>query len=462
MSLYRCAACGSPNVVTDTEKEGYSFAKGAVGTVLLGVGGAAAGINGKSKTVYKCPDCGTTLSYSMPFEMKTLIDMGVMSEKVRDNLELNGVKIDWITLTSKYKNIESSSFVATSTQPVQATNVAPQVADKVVENNTLSEEGKNANREKYETAKREYKKAHEKWEDECFDVKEKREALISEELANYETKMKNEIEQDIKNSDSNYKKASAEINSKIKKAETDLAGLGFFKFKEKKQLKNDLINLENQKATLSANHTSEQSSLNTQLNKISELSKSNKAQIQKKIEKKLPFPKMPDMPKELFVYNKVGEDIGGGGLVYHAFAMDIRESLAKKGRSTIPEIQKGCPILADMTEKRITVVMDILVSINEVNMVELGTRKSYSINYNEWQAKQRKEAPHLAEEYIEKYKPIVAVLKKHKRPVTITEIKEECPEYSNLELTKICRKLTEVSLVKRTEDSRKVFFEWTE
>jgi DNA-directed RNA polymerase subunit RPC12/RpoP len=147
MSLYRCAACGSPNVVTDTEKEGYSYAKGAVGTVLLGVGGAAAGINGKTKTVYKCPDCGTTLSYSMPFEIKTLIDMGVMSEKMRDNLQLNGAKIDWITLTSRYKNIENSSFVATNTQPVQEINVAPQVADKKTEN-AVPEETKNENRSK--------------------------------------------------------------------------------------------------------------------------------------------------------------------------------------------------------------------------------------------------------------------------------------------------------------------------
>lgn len=46
MALYRCAACGSPNVMTDTQIGGlkYDYLKGAVGTAILGAGGAAAGI----------------------------------------------------------------------------------------------------------------------------------------------------------------------------------------------------------------------------------------------------------------------------------------------------------------------------------------------------------------------------------------------------------------------------------
>ena len=48
MSLYRCAACGSPNVVKDSQAGGVSFnyKKGIVGTVVLGAGGAAAGAAG--------------------------------------------------------------------------------------------------------------------------------------------------------------------------------------------------------------------------------------------------------------------------------------------------------------------------------------------------------------------------------------------------------------------------------
>lgn len=456
MSLYRCAVCGSPNVVTDTEKEGYSFAKGAVGTVLLGAGGAAAGINGKSKTVYKCPDCGTTLSYSMPFEIKTLIDMGVMSEKARDNLELNGVKIDWITLTSKYRNIENSSFVATSTQPIQEANVTPQISDKKVDN-AISEETKNENRFKYEVAKREHKKAHEKWEDACLEITEKREALVSEELAAYETKMKNEIEQEIKNSDSNFKKASAEINSKIKKAETDLAGLGFFKFKEKKQVKNDLINLENQKATLNANYQSEKSGLKTQLNKIPELSKSNKAQIQKKVEKKLPLPKAPDMSKDLFIYDEHGNE-KKSGILSHTFGILIRDFLILKGMSSVFEIKNGIKEFEDFTEKSILTYVADLERIEEINKSVDG--KKYYINCNKYAAQNRRNISR----YKEEYKDILELMKSIGRPITISDICDNIPQYNDKHqhASACLRQLIGVSLVERFESERKAYFRLSE
>ena len=107
MSLYRCSACGSPNVVTDTQKGGYSYVKGAIGAAVLGVGGAVAGIDGKNSTVYECPDCGLTMNKPMPLEIQTLIDIGVMDAKARENLILAGVKIKWEELKSRYKNIES-------------------------------------------------------------------------------------------------------------------------------------------------------------------------------------------------------------------------------------------------------------------------------------------------------------------------------------------------------------------
>ena len=107
MALYRCAACGSPNVVTDTQAEGveYNYLKGAVGTVVLGAGGAAAGIGSKQQRVFKCPDCGLTLTYSMPQEMKNLIDLGVDNLDARENLSIDGAKVYWEFLQKCYKNI---------------------------------------------------------------------------------------------------------------------------------------------------------------------------------------------------------------------------------------------------------------------------------------------------------------------------------------------------------------------
>ena len=107
MSLYRCAACGSPNVIAEKENGGYSYTKGAIGTIVLGVGGAVAGINGKTKQVFKCPDCGLTLNEPMVFELKNLIDIGVSSSYARKNLVLQGTKMSWESLKNKYKNIES-------------------------------------------------------------------------------------------------------------------------------------------------------------------------------------------------------------------------------------------------------------------------------------------------------------------------------------------------------------------
>ncbi len=109
MSLYRCAACGSPHVTSDTQMGGveYNYLKGTVGTLVLGVGGTVAGIESKSEQVFKCPDCGLTLSYPMEPIMKTMIDLGVESLEARNHLSFgNGVNISWDWLTKQYKNIE--------------------------------------------------------------------------------------------------------------------------------------------------------------------------------------------------------------------------------------------------------------------------------------------------------------------------------------------------------------------
>lgn len=109
MALYRCAACGSPNVVTDQENDGiqFDYVKGAIGTVVLGSGGAVAGISNKSKLVFKCRDCGVSLSYPLGEPYKTLIDTGVASMAGRQTLNINGFPMSWDTIKGKFPNIES-------------------------------------------------------------------------------------------------------------------------------------------------------------------------------------------------------------------------------------------------------------------------------------------------------------------------------------------------------------------
>lgn len=50
-AFLRCAACGSPRVMMDEKSEGYSLAKGILGTALIGNVGVVAGINGKKKSI---------------------------------------------------------------------------------------------------------------------------------------------------------------------------------------------------------------------------------------------------------------------------------------------------------------------------------------------------------------------------------------------------------------------------
>lgn len=71
---FRCAACGSTRIRYDTKKEGYSISKGLLGAALLGTAGALAGTDGKKTGYYHCPDCGVTLSYTMPETTSLYID----------------------------------------------------------------------------------------------------------------------------------------------------------------------------------------------------------------------------------------------------------------------------------------------------------------------------------------------------------------------------------------------------
>lgn len=110
MGLYRCAACGSDRVVVDKQSDGikYNVTKGIAGTVALGVGGAVVGIDNNTAQVYKCPDCGITLSYPMPNDIKQVIDAGCIDASVRNGLTLMGMPVSWDFLLTKYKNIDSS------------------------------------------------------------------------------------------------------------------------------------------------------------------------------------------------------------------------------------------------------------------------------------------------------------------------------------------------------------------
>lgn len=100
IAIYRCAACGSPRVKADEKCEGYSITKGIVGTAIFGNVGAVAGINGKKKTYYHCPDCGTTLSYPMGRTILNIINEYISNPSANESAlrswKKNYPNIEWV------------------------------------------------------------------------------------------------------------------------------------------------------------------------------------------------------------------------------------------------------------------------------------------------------------------------------------------------------------------------------
>ena len=102
MAMYRCAACGSSQVVKGDMKTGYSFTKGAIGVAVFGAVGAVAGLDGKKQDVYHCSACGMSMSHPMDDLTKMAIDDCVHSTASRSHH-------DWAMLQYRYPNIESGA-----------------------------------------------------------------------------------------------------------------------------------------------------------------------------------------------------------------------------------------------------------------------------------------------------------------------------------------------------------------
>lgn len=232
MAQYRCAACGSKNVVTDTETGGvkYNYVKGAVSTVVLGVGGAAAGIENKTQQVYKCASCGLSLTYAMPEGLKAAIDLGVEDVEARNNLNFNGIPVDWDYLTTKYPNIErgAADVAIEKKQKEFATKEAfcADLLKKMIAyvNTPVEFEIPTWDAE-----------AQKEWAVQYGAAWSKRDADISELLRKVEevkALLQEESEERFAVAQRDYDALVASLAD----AEKELASLGFFKMKEKKAL----------------------------------------------------------------------------------------------------------------------------------------------------------------------------------------------------------------------------------
>lgn len=86
--IFWCAACGNPDIIVESDKQGYSMKKGLAGAVVLGPVGAVAGLDGKETTSYYCPKCGARLKNPMPdYEVNTILQLLENPEASRLRIE---------------------------------------------------------------------------------------------------------------------------------------------------------------------------------------------------------------------------------------------------------------------------------------------------------------------------------------------------------------------------------------
>ena len=224
MSLYRCAASGSPNVQRDTQAGGikYNYKKGLVGAAVFGEAGAVAGIENKREDVFVCPDCGARLTHSMPIEMKNMIDMGVRSVNARKSLRYMGIPLEWSQIKGMFKNIESGigddlEASRKKLEGLRSSNVVEQLnEDRTKESRALK------------AAKRDI-------------VIQK----VIDELSDYQIAEMNR-QQDLKKNLDDCANARKQIADKQNMCKVELSKLGVFSFSRKKELKNQIVILEEQ------------------------------------------------------------------------------------------------------------------------------------------------------------------------------------------------------------------------
>lgn len=478
MALYRCSACGSPNVVIDTQKEGYDYLKGAIGTVLLGAGGAAAGINAKNKQVFKCPDCGLTLSESMSFEIKTLIDIGVSCPSARGDLKLGGVNVSWDYFTRKYKNIEKDNFNIIINESSENTSTSNSVVSPKAKGDSTNQEGDAQNQSIYNVAKYNYIKARNIWVEECKNAQNKENEKNALRISKLEEETNRSIKQAEDKLQSKIKAITAQkkkYQEDIKDSETYLKTLGFFAFQEKKDTKNKITNLAKLVEDATIKITDLECGFDKKIQEIQEEFIKSKENIQKNTAKVV-LPPRPEKPHGLFAFSDNGNKKSGQQLLEFHLQEEIFRFIEKQGTVTTQEIMDGP--MADFTFARTTNFINVLIEDHEILKVSDG---KYSVLYREISKHLLPKITDVDIAIYEQYmseinakkaeetkksddiKAIIQSVMVGKGPMTIEEIKDASKELSKVPNPKILvllSKLSEEGVVTKSEKMRIRYFEW--
>ena len=284
MALYRCAACGSANVVIDTQTGGmsYNYKKGIVGTAILGVGGAVAGVENKTEKVYKCSDCGITLSYPMDDGLKNVIDLCLLNGAVRDKIEYEGMPVNWSYIKQKYKNIETTEV------------------DRVIEKKKLVlKKRRLSNLERFEAdggdciwCDKKGKQLRPLFDSKCKECKETVKKHNQENVEVAKTSLLNAKKNidELKNKIKELKNQEDTLNSKIDIKKNYLNSLSFFKRKEKNEILQEIDSLDREVISILERIDKTNNKINAEYKKIEE--------AQKLVSDELPL----EMVKDLVMY----------------------------------------------------------------------------------------------------------------------------------------------------------------
>lgn len=460
MSLYRCAACGSPNVVTDIENGGvnYNYVKGAVGTVLLGPGGAAAGIQSKKEQVYKCPDCGLTLKEPMGFEIKTLIDIGVMSVEARKKLELNGMRIDWEVLTNKYKNIEKSD-ADKQTAGVQVSNSA---AVHVVEDSVVAEEAEGSSEYKklYEEARAQYEEECEKWRIEVEKIEETRRSKMEEEINTEYLRQKDALIKEMEQTIQAHKNMSKQYAEQKVQAEAKYQTLGALKFSEKKKVKAEIERLTQaiQAETVAQNAT--KINYDKKLNTLDKERGKLRETIIGKLNNKYPFPPKPSQPVAMRKYTAAGTETSAKDYAAYYMQDEIFRFVEKQGEATFSTIRKGCGTFSELSDQFVKGLIKGLIDSNELREVN----GKYFVRHGISKAKAEAEQAEKVKSVLgspEKRMIYEMLQKSPDEKFTITQVLNATnlpADCTHMRVSSCLRQLVAAGLVERTEDSKSAYF----
>ena len=313
MSLYRCAACGSPNVVKDSQAGGVSFnyKKAIVGTVVLGAGGAAAGIENKTQVVYKCPDCGVTLTYPMAAEEKAAIDAGVLSATARERLSVYGIHTPWTYFTKKYAHIESG-FADEEIKRNEAhaatikeinTQTMRSIADAIIEDYQSYQVEVSL----LEHSETDVNERQANWEATAKNVLEARQC----EKEQAEKALRAELEKALEKIGNETRIELADLTSKTEalateaeKLNTELPSLGLFKWKRKKEINERLLQIEGETVSNNEKKSKLDASQRSTSRALTEKMEADLSQKKDEIDKKYPLEESPIEHKEKLLKKK--------------------------------------------------------------------------------------------------------------------------------------------------------------